>query len=200
METVLIILIIFILFEIPTCIGMGLIFQKMNIEFKKGIIPFYNKILLIKKYKLPQYHLILIFIPIIGIYTNYVIYEKICKEYNKDFLYLLELTFFPFVYNIFLGLELKQKEEIVENTNKIEPEKKDEYTWQPRARIKSNTVYKATRNNLNEKVDIQINKNEIINNKITTNQKEKKDTKPCPNCGTKVSNNAETCFVCGTKL
>ena len=76
MRTLLIILLLFILFEIPTSYGMGLIFKKLGYDFKKGIIPFYNKIILIKEYNLPQYHLLLIFIPLVGLYTNYLIYKN----------------------------------------------------------------------------------------------------------------------------
>ena len=67
MKTLLILLLIFILLEIPISYGMGLIFKKLGLDFKKGIIPFYNKIILIKQYELPQYHLILIFIPLVGL-------------------------------------------------------------------------------------------------------------------------------------
>lgn len=207
MDPIMILIIVLVIFEIPTCLGMGLIFKKMNLDFNKGIIPFYNKIILINKYKLPAYHLTLIFIPLIGLYTNYVIYSKICKEYNKDFLYVIELTFFPFVYNIFLGMELTQKIEENEtnsdNQTKIKEkeEKKDEYIWYTKEKIKSDTVYKATRNNLNATVNIKLNKNdEIIDNKNTTMKKTKENETKCPNCGSKVSKNADICFVCGTKL
>lgn len=214
MEIILIILILFIILEIPTSIGMGLIFKKTNLGFTKGIIPFYNKIILIKEYKLPQYNFILIFIPLIGLYTNYLIYKEICKKYKKDKLYVLELTIFPFVFNIFLGLELKseEKEEIddyFENQKSLnekqkaeeKPEIKDEYIWLPKQQIKSDTVYKASRNKLNAKVNINIKENnEIINNYKKVNQKEKEILKICPNCGAKIYKEQETCYICGTKL
>lgn len=214
MKIILVLLVLFIIFEVPTCIGMGLIFKNIKLDFKKGIIPFYNKIILIDKYKLPAYHMTLIFIPIIGLYTNYLIYKRICKTYNKEFLYVLELTFFPFVYNIFLGLELKsttqqsnyfedQKEMYNQKETSEEPikENKDEYIWKPKQTQESDTVYKVSRNNLNSKVNISLVKNnEIIDNKKTINKKEKANQKICPKCGTKVSENTEICFVCGTKL
>ena len=81
MEILLVFLIIFIIFEIPTCLGMGLIFKKKNLDFKKGIIPFYNKIILIKHYKLPQFHMLLTFIPIINMFTNFCIYKKLAEQY-----------------------------------------------------------------------------------------------------------------------
>ena len=49
MKTLLIVLLMFILLEIPISYGMGLIFKKLGFDLKKGIIPFYNKIILIKK-------------------------------------------------------------------------------------------------------------------------------------------------------
>ncbi len=212
MRTLLIILILFIIFEIPTCIGMGLIFKKKNLGLKKGIIPFYNKIILIKYYKLPQYHLIIMFIPIINIYTNYLIYSKMCKEHNKETLYAIELTLFPFIYNIFLGLELKdtQKKETIDNyfedqknvyeTHTNEKPNKEEYTWKPQKITIPKTVYKATRNKLNAKVNINLERNNnIIDNK---NNKTLKDdnSKICPKCGAKMAPNTKICYICGTKI
>lgn len=211
MNLILVILIIFILVEIPISIGMGLIFKKINLEFKKGIIPFLNKIELIKHYRLPMYHLILIFIPIIGLYTNYEIYKMICKQTKKEFMYVLELTFFPFIYNIILGLELKEQNEknidnyfedqknLYQKEPKEKKETKDEYVWKPIKKTKANNVYKASRNKtINKK-----NKNEeIIDNKkeIEGIKKTKHNTKICPKCGAKMMENAEICFLCGTKF
>lgn len=214
MEMLLVFLTIFILFEILTCLGMGLIFKKKNLDFKKGIIPFYNKIILIKHYKLPQFHMLLTFIPIINMFTNFCIYKKLAEQYKKGFIDILELTFFPFIFNIFLGLEIKQEskeqaEDFFENQkelyNKNETEEeinnqKEEYNWFPKPKIKSDTVYKASRNSLNAKVNINIQANdEIIDNK-SMKQKENNNLKTCPKCGAKVPKNIETCFICGTKL
>lgn len=206
----LIILLLFIILEIPISYGMGLIFKKLGFDFKKGIIPFYNKIILIKQYGLPQYHLILIFIPLAGLYTNYLIYKRIIKNHNMDNSYIMQLTLFPFVYNIFLGVELKQEapkekiENYFEDQKNIydidvpdEEEQKDEYTWQPKKGIKSNVVYKASRNNLNAKVNIT--NNEIIDTK-KNKEKEAENPKICPNCGAKIKGKANTCYICGTKL
>ena len=204
METLVILIIIF---SLISCIGMGLIFKKMNLGFIKGIIPFYNKMILINKYTIPPYHFILMFIPIAMMYTNYKIYKKICEEYNKDSLYVIELTLFPFVYNFFLGVELEQakipKKEVKKKENKIEKQEKeekeeqeDEYVWHPKEKFKNNTVYKATRNDLNTSINID---NEIIEDKVKI-RKTKENERRCPNCNAKVSKNAEICQVCGTKL
>ena len=198
MRIILAILALFIIFEIPTCFGMGLIFKKINLDVKKGMIPFYNKMILINKYKIPVYHLTLMFIPLIGFYTNYVIYNEICKEYNKDKTFILEITFLPCIFNIIFGLE-KTKIENTEIETEESKEEYDEYVWHPK--IKSDVVYKASRNSLNAKVNIEKSENnEIINNKIQTNKKEKENETICPNCGAKVSTTREVCFVCGTKL
>lgn len=213
MQILLVILIIFIIFEIPTCIGMGIIFKKTKLEFNKGIIPFYNKIILIKKYKLPLYHMILVFIPLAAIYTNYCIYEKLIKPYNKNIIYLLEITLFPCIFNILFGLEITEQQEeqidnyfedqknLYEKGEETQETKKDEYIWYPKQRVKSNTIYRASRNNLNAKVNINIQKNnEIIDNKKIIDKKDKTNKKICPHCGTRVSETSEVCFVCGTKL
>lgn len=211
MEILLVFLIILIIFEIPSCLGMGLIFKKKNLDFKKGIIPFYNKIILIKYYKLPQYNMLLTFIPIINIYTNFCIYKKMAEQYKKGFTDILELTFLPFIFNIFLGLEIKQEEnetindsiekniyhdEIIEENKSL----KEEYNWFPKQKIKSDKVYKASRNSLNAKVNININPNEEIIDNKKSNQKENSNIKLCPNCNAKVPKNSEICFICGTKL
>ena len=196
METLIILIIIF---GLISCLGMGLIFKKMNLGFINGIIPFYNKIILINKYTIPPYHFILIFIPIANIYTNYKIYKKICEEKNKDKLYVIELTLFPFVYNFFLAAELEQekpKKFIKPKESKKETEtKEDEYTWHPKEKFKNNNVYKATRNDLNTSINID---NTIIEDKKIKMTKE--NEKRCPNCNAKVSQDAEVCQVCGTNL
>ncbi|MBP3920296.1 MAG: zinc ribbon domain-containing protein [Bacilli bacterium] len=215
MNLLLVIFVLYIVFEIPICFGMGLIFKKMNLDFNRGIIPFYNKMILIKYYKLPMYHLILIFIPIVGLYTNFVIYSNLCKQCNKNFMYIIELTFFPFVYNIFLGLEMESKGvEAIDNyledqkslyekgnSDKISVDK-DEYVWRPEKKIKSGSVYKATRNNVSAKVNIKPkSSNNIIDNKKQIDGvKKEHDTKVCPKCGAKMSKDASVCFLCGTKF
>lgn len=218
MKGLLVTLLILLIFQIPTCFGMGLIFKKMKLDFKKGIIPFYNKIILIKYYKLPKYHLILIFIPIVSLYSNYCVYQKMCKQFKKEYIYILQLTFFPFIYNIFLGLELKEPEEREQIDNYFEDQKnlyekpgeekeikkinEDEYIWQPKKIYKSKTIYKASRNNLNAKVNInRTRNNDIIDNKNNNQEKNKKDdAKTCPKCGALMANDATICFLCGTKF
>ena len=196
---------LFILFVILSCLGMGMIFKKMNLGFVNGIIPFHNKLILIKKYTLPPFHFLLVFIPGIWIYTNYAIYKKICEQYNKDNFYAVELAIFPFVYNFFLGTELPQeekKEEIEQEEPEEEPKKVEEdiYTWHPKEMLKSNTVYKAARNNFGGKVNVKINENnEIIDEKKKV-KKQKENKKECPNCSAKINESAKTCPVCGTTL
>lgn len=199
-------IILFVIFEILSCLGMGLIFKKMNLGFIKGIIPFYNKLILIRKYTIPPFHFLLIFIPFISIYTSYKIYKKICEQYKKDSFYAVELALFPFVYNFFLGMELPQekpkekeisKEKIEEEPKKVE---EDIYTWHPKETLKSNTVYKAARNNFGGKVNIKINGNDEIIDEKKKIRKQKENKKECPNCSAKINDSAKTCPVCGTTL
>ena len=147
-------LFLLVLFELPICFGMGLIFKKMGLEFKYGVIPFYNKIILIKRYKLPQYHLIFIFIPLLFIYTNFLINKGLVKENNRNSFDVLKLTFLPFIFNILFALDLNEKS--VE-TEKVDSKEKvvDDYYWYPKQKIKSDTVYKASRNKMSAKVDIR---------------------------------------------
>ena len=216
MNVALILILAFIILEIPISYGWGLIFKKLGLDFNKGIIPYYNKIILINEFKLPQYHLILTFIPVLGMYTNYLIYTKIVRNNKMDDSYIVQLTFFPFVYNIFLGVELKQRpprtpkqkvENYFEDQKNIydidlpdEEPKQDEYVWHPKKNIKSDTVYKATRNKLNAKVNIvPKGTNEIIDTKKSKKTTDEETTKICPNCGAKLKNTAEICYICGTK-
>ena len=196
------IIFLIVIFEFLSCVGMGLIFKKINLGFIKGIIPFYNKIVLIGRYSLPPFHLIFIFIPILSIYTNYKIYKRLCDEFKKDSLYVIELTMFPFVYNFFLGFELEQQKQ-EENIKEEEEEKQEydasEYTWQPKQSLKSDTVYKATRNNFAGKVSIKKD-NEIIDGKKSSKKNNNSNKKQCPNCDAKVSESAKVCPVCGTTL
>ena len=139
------------------------------------------------------------------------------KQYQKDFTYLLELTFMPFVFNIFFGLEIKgkapkekidnyfedqkemyEKESQQEKTEK--KEEKDEYIWFAPKKIKNDTIYKASKNKINAEVKINIKPNDEIIEKKQENKKQKENTITCPKCGTRIPENTEVCFVCGTKI
>ena len=212
MEAIYVLVLLYLIFLIPEQIGWGLIFKKMKLSFNEGIIPFYNKIKMINKYKIPQYNIILVFIPIINLYSNYLIYKEICKQYHKEKLYVIELTLFPFIYNFFLAFEMKSqknKNEFVEDEKSLYETKeekkeipKDEYVWHPKKENIYNGVYKATRNNLKGHVILEEEKKEkdteIINNK--KEKKSKIETKTCPNCNSKVALNQEICHICGKKL
>lgn len=175
---------------------MGLIFKNTGMDLKKGLIPIYNKILLIKKYRLPQYNLILIFIPLISLYPSYIIYKKMCEIHKKDNLYVIELTLFPFIFNLFLGLELKfsdVEKPIKQKTEEIE------YTWHPKE-TKNPTVYKVTRNNKLDNLNVKLYKeNEIIEDLSKKEEYKKKNRKECINCKSRIPEQAEVCPVCGTK-
>ena len=212
MEAIYVLILLYLLFLIPEQIGWGLIFKKIGLSFNDGIIPFYNKIKLINYYKIPQYNIAISFIPILNLYTNYVIYKKICKQYHKEKLYVIELTFFPFIYNFFLAFEIKSKQnkanEFFEDQKSLYDTKeekkempKDEYIWHPKKENIYNGVYKATRNKLNAKIIIEekeIKDTEIINNKKEKNTK--KETKICPNCNAKIEINEKICHICGKKI
>lgn len=216
MKGILIVLVIIIILEIPILYGLGLIFKKIKLDFKKGITPFYNKYILINKYKLPQYHLILMFIPIINLYTNFMINIKLCKQFSKDSNYVLKLTFLPFIYNILFGIEVKNEnnleninnyfedqKNIYENKNKDESETKkikDEYVWVKKKPKKNETIYKATRNSINARVNINNQKNqEIIEKNTDETNKNKEELKVCPNCKSKIKKETEICYICGKK-
>ena len=199
-----VIIILYLLLLIIEQIGWGLIFKKMGFHFYEGIIPFYNKIKLMNYYKIPEYNIVLVFIPIVDIIIKYLIYKNICKQYHKEKLYVIELTFFPFIYNFFLAFEIKSdktdnyfedQKNIYEMKEKNEIQK-DEYVWHPKKENVYNGIYKATRNNINTKITLEKN-NDIIDKKII---KEKKNTKVCPNCGAKIGIKEEVCYICGTKI
>lgn len=196
-------IILLILLEIPACIGMGLIFKKMNLDFVKGVIPFYNKIVLIKFFKLPNYHLILIFIPILFLYSSFEINRKICSKYNKEFIYVLELTFFPFIFNILFSFELKLnniESSVDSDVSTKVIDSPDDYVWHPKSGVKSDTVYKASRNKIGAKVNIVSNKSDEIIDTDSEFKRVKENMQNCPKCGTPLPNNTDVCFVCGTKL
>lgn len=213
MDAIYVLILLYLLFLIPEQIGWGLIFKKMGLSFNDGIIPFYNKIKLINKYKLPQFNIAIVFIPLLNIYTNYIIYKKICKQYHKEKLYVVELTFFPFIYNFFLAFEIKKtqtRNEYLEDQKSLyetKEEKKvipqDEYIWHPKKENIYTGVYKATRNKLNTKIILEENKKEKKDTEIINNKKEKKlkiETKECPNCNSKLDINEEICHICGKKI
>jgi len=214
MRIILVFLIIYIIFEIPISIGMGMIFKKMNLDYKKGLIPIYNRLILIKHFKLEQYHMALAFIPIISLYTNYVINEKLTKKFNKELLYIIKLTLMPFVFNIFFALDINEiqqenidnyfedQKNIYQQDEEEKPKMQDEYVWKPKTIQKANNVYKATRNNLSARINIEKNTNsDIIDNKTTTKNKHQKPTIiECPKCHAKLKEDVEVCFLCGTKL
>ena len=88
-------------------------------------------------------------------------------------------------------------------TEKVDSKEKvvDDYYWYPKQKIKSDTVYKASRNKMSAKVDIKIsNNNEIIDNKKQVKLRNGDNMRVCPKCGAKVSSNLDECYICGTRL
>ena len=67
------------------------IFRKMDIEPWKGLIPFYNAFLYYKTFYKSGWALLLVFIPIVGIWFQFGLLNRLGKGFNKSLIWRIFL-------------------------------------------------------------------------------------------------------------
>lgn len=74
------------------------IFQKIGYSGISGVIPIYNVILLFRRYYGSGWYFLTLFIPFIGIWFAFGVYNRLRKDFNKSLgWFILFLCIFSFV-------------------------------------------------------------------------------------------------------
>lgn len=74
------------------------IFQKIGYSGISGVIPVYNVILLFRRYYGSGWYFLTLFIPFVGIWFAFGIYNRLRKDFNKSLeWFILFLCIFSFV-------------------------------------------------------------------------------------------------------
>lgn len=74
------------------------IFQKIGYSGISGVIPIYNVILLFRRYYGSGWYFLTLFIPFVGIWFAFGIYNRLRKDFNKSLeWFILFLCIFSFV-------------------------------------------------------------------------------------------------------
>lgn len=102
-----------------------LIFEKAGREGWESLIPVYNIIILLKIVNKPWHWILLMMIPLAGIYWAISTINALSKSFGKDEAFTLGLIFLPFVFYPVLGygdaqyveaqLEAPMEEEVLDS-------------------------------------------------------------------------------------
>lgn len=215
----LILFIIYIVVLLTVKICLGKIFEDMGIASYKAYIPFYNRILLIKKLDIKKSLFYKTLIPFANLYYYNIVIAELLKAYKlnpKDSTLFILIPMYKFPELIFKKPKFMlhmydDTEEFISNENVLFTQEKT---------VIAPEVYNQDLNTIKEENTYQNNENVFTNQSMQPDERhetiieakeEKKeeekpiiidDSKPrvCPKCGTKLAPTATICFLCGTKL
>ena len=216
----LILFIIFFIVYLTVKICLSKLFKEAKIESWKAYIPFYNRLVLIKLLDLKKSLFYKTLIPIVNLYYYKIIISELLKAYKmdpKDAIWFIIIPMYKFPELVFKHPKFMlhmydETEEFIVNQNALfDSDKKENIQVNPKnynqtpqinnPNDEQNTVY------FNKSLEPDERKETFIEAKAKEEKKEEKPividkSKPkvCPNCGTKLSPDATTCFLCGTKL
>ncbi len=89
------------------CVVLGslwVLFQKADKKGYLAIIPFYNIIEVLKMTGLPGYHFFLLLIPIINLYSLFIVSKEIARVFKQKPSYGVLIFFFPYIFLLKLAL------------------------------------------------------------------------------------------------
>jgi hypothetical protein len=95
--------IVFLVFVVPTVVGMWKVFEKAGKPGWAAIIPFFNMFVLNEVARKEILWFVLTLIPCINIVALIVICMDVAKNFGKDPLYGIGLALLPFVFFPLLG-------------------------------------------------------------------------------------------------
>jgi len=202
---------------IITLYSLSLVFKKASFKQIWAFIPFYNLYKLLEMCGLEKYNLILIFIPVVNIYTMVRIAMELGDCFSVKPKFKVLLFFLPFIAYPILGFS---KIKYVGINNKkvngifIEELKKEEVVEQVKSEvIKRDTSIGMGTNEVKKEIEIpvpsQINEiqkpvesQELKVDVNILNQPKRIDDEfvECPKCHNKVKKNTAICFMCGNKM
>lgn len=105
--------------SILTLIGQWKAFVKAGKPGWAALIPIYNNIVMLEIAELPNWYLVLYFIPFANIYVQVITYLELVKKYGESTGFAIGLLFLPYVFWPMLGLG---KTKYVGSNNKFCPD------------------------------------------------------------------------------
>lgn len=212
-------LVLFIVY-LTVKICLGTLFKQMKIPAWKAYVPFYGTLILVDILDIKKSVFYKSLIPFVNLYYYKIIIAELLKAYQLDsseaiWFIIIPMYKFPelvFKHPKFMLHMYDETEEFIVNQNALfDSDKKENIQVNPKnynqtpqinnPNDEQNTVY------FNKSLEPDERKETFIEAKAKEEKKEEKPividkSKPkvCPNCGTKLSPDAATCFLCGTKL
>ena len=211
----LLLFLIFFIVYLTTKICLGILFKNLKIPAWKAYIPFYGTLILVDLLDMKKSVFYKTLIPFVNLYYYKIIIEQLLQAYQlnpKEAIWFIIIPMYKFPELVFKHPKFMlhmydETEQFLVNQNELFGEE---------IKVKPNNYEQTLNNNLNndEQNTVYFNKalqpDERKETIIEAKQEEKKEVKPiiidkskpkvCPNCGTKLSPDATTCFLCGTKL
>lgn len=102
--TLLVMWVLIIAISVASLVGMWKMFVKAGKEGWKSIIPVYNMIVMLQITGMPEWYVILYFLPFVNIYVTVKVAIELSKVFGKTTAFGLVLLFFPPVGYMILGL------------------------------------------------------------------------------------------------
>ena len=212
-------LVLFIVY-LTVKICLGTLFKQMKIPAWKAYVPFYGTLILVDILDIKKSVFYKSLIPFVNLYYYKIIIAELLKAYQLDsseaiWFIIIPMYKFPelvFKHPKFMLHMYDETEEFIVNQNALfDSDKKENIQVNPNnynqtpqinnPNDEQNTVY------FNKSLEPDERKETFIEAKAKEEKKEdkpividKSKPKVCPNCGTKLSPDATTCFLCGTKL
>ena len=94
---------IFIVVGLLVLISLWKVFTKAGKPGWAALIPVYNAVVMLAIVRRPIWWLILLFIPVVGIFVAVVVIMDIAKDFGKGTGFGLGLLFLPFIFYPILG-------------------------------------------------------------------------------------------------
>ena len=214
-------LILFIVY-LTTKVCLGILFKQIKIPAWKAYIPFYGTLILVDILEMKKSVFYKTLIPFVNLYYYKIIIAELLKVYNLNsdeaiWFIIIPMYKFPelvFKHPKFMLHMYDETEEFIVNQNELFESNQKEVKVKPNNYDQIPNPNDQTNNQSDEQNTVYFNKSlepdERKETIIEAKNEKKKEEKPiiidkskpkvCPNCGTKLSPEATTCFLCGTKL
>ncbi len=214
-------LILFIVY-LTTKVCLGILFKQIKIPAWKAYIPFYGTLILVDILEMKKSVFYKTLIPFVNLYYYKIIIAELLKAYNLNsaeaiWFIIIPMYKFPelvFKHPKFMLHMYDETEEFIVNQNELFESNQKEVKVKPNNYDQIPNPNDQINNQSDEQNTVYFNKSlepdERKETIIEAKNEKKKEEKPiiidkskpkvCPNCGTKLSPEATTCFLCGTKL
>lgn len=183
-------------------ISLGKIFKKADKNPLLAFIPFYNILILLQIIYLPNYYLLLLFIPIINLYPLIKIPSELGRTFRKNKGFIAGLFFLPVIYYPLLAF--RENRYVGMNEEKVNSIVLEELIEEEKGPVmeEKSILMPSTESKEESPSNSSFIKEEKESSPIEVKMPEfKKPVEPeykeCPKCRNKVRSEATTCFICG---